>query len=103
MRAAFAEIDITPKLPAEKPGWIVKILATSVDDPIMAHVAVLEDDAKTRVAIVSLDVLSIRWPMAEAIRREAEKAGISGENVLVAATHNHTGPPVSAPGLATKD
>jgi len=101
-RAGFAEVDITPALPCEKPGWIVKILATSVDDPIMGRVMVLEDQA-TRVAFVSLDVLSVRWPMAEAIRDGAEQAGIPRGNVLVAATHNHTGPPVSAPGLATKD
>jgi len=102
MNAAFAEIDITPQLPCEKPGWIVKILANAVDDPLMANVAVL-DDGKTRSAIVSLDILSVRWPMAEAIRDAAEKLGIPRGNVLVAATHNHTGPPVSAPGLATKD
>jgi len=74
MRAAFAEIDITPKLPAEKPGWIVKILATSVDDPIMAHVAVLEGDDGARVALISLDVLSVRWPIVEGMRDAAEDA-----------------------------
>ena len=102
LKAAFSEIDITPTLPCEKPGWIVKILATAVDDPLYARVMVL-DDGKTRVAIVALDVLSVRWPMAEAIRDRAEKVGIPRGNVMVAATHNHTGPPVSAPGLATKD
>ena len=102
LRAAFTETDITPALPCEKPGWIVKILATAVDDPLYAHVMVLENDG-VRVALVSLDVLSVRWPLAEAIRDRAEVAGIPRENVMVAATHNHTGPPVSSPGLATKD
>src|ERR1051325_2327815 len=96
VEAAFAEIDITPPLPCEKPGWIVKIFANQVDDPLFAHVLVL-DDGRTRQAFVSLDVLSVRWPMAEAIRDRAEKLGIPRDNVLVGATHNHTGPPVSAP------
>jgi hypothetical protein len=80
----------------------VKILATAVDDPLYAHVMVLEADG-VRVAFVSLDVLSVRWPMAEAIRDRAEAVGITRGNVMVAATHNHTGPPVSSPGLATKN
>ena len=103
MRGAFSEIDITPALPAEKPGWIVKIMATAVDDPLLAHVLVLEDDSKTRVAFVSLDVLSVRWPLAEAIRDRAGQAGIPRDNVMVAATHNHTGGPVSSVGLCTRD
>src|SRR5437764_5142856 len=88
LRAAFSEIDITPALPCEKPGWIVKILATAVDDPLYARVMVL-DDQKTCVAIVSLDVLSVRWPLVEAIRDRAENVGIARGSASVAATQKH--------------
>jgi hypothetical protein len=101
-RAAFAEVDITPTVPCEKPGWIVKIIAQRVLDPLFARVCVFESNA-VRVALISLDVISVRWPIAEAIRDHAQRLGIPRSNVLVAATHNHTGPPVSSPGLATKD
>src|SRR5512133_2246703 len=103
MRAAFAKVDITPSLPAEKPGWIIKIIADAVDDQLFARLAVLEDDTGQRIALVSLDVLSIRWPFAEAIRQRAALAGIPHENVMVAATHNHTGSAVSSVGLCKRD
>ena len=45
LRAAAVEIDITPpQLPIEKPGWIVKLLADRVDDPIFAKIVVIESD-----------------------------------------------------------
>src|SRR5438094_483960 len=103
VRAAAVEMDITPPtLPIEKPGWIVKILAERVDDPLFAKIIVLES-AGSRVALVSLDVLSIRWPDVQRIRESAAAAGVAKEHVLVAATHTHTGPAVSSPGMARRD
>jgi hypothetical protein len=102
LRAACVEVDISPELPIEKPGWLIKIVATQIDDPVFAKVVVLESDG-VRVALVSIDVLSIRWPQVEAIRDVAQSVGISPENCLVAATHNHTGPAVSSAGLGRRD
>ncbi len=102
IRAACVEVDISPELPIEKPGWLIKILATKIEDPVFAKVAVMEADG-VRVAIVSIDVLSIRWPQVEAVRDAAQSLGIPRENVLVAATHNHTGPAVSSAGLGRRD
>jgi neutral ceramidase len=103
LRAAAVEVDITPPtLPIEKPGWIVKILADRVEDPIRAKVIVIES-AGTRVGFISLDVLSIRWPEVDRIREMGAAVGIPKQNLLVAATHTHTGPAVSSPGLARRD
>jgi hypothetical protein len=104
LRAAAVEVDITPPvLPIEKPGWIVKLLADHVDDSIRAKVIVLESSDGTRVGFVSLDVLSIRWPEVDRIREIGASVGIPKQNLLVAATHTHTGPAVSSPGLARRD
>jgi hypothetical protein len=102
IRAACVEVDISPDLPIEKPGWLIKILATHIDDPVFAKVCVLESDG-VRIAIVSIDVLSIRWPQVEAIRAVARSLGIAPECCLVAATHNHTGPAISSAGLGRRD
>src|SRR5439155_4985734 len=103
LRAAAVEVDITPPtLPIEKPGWIVKILADRVDDPIFAKIVILESRG-TRIGLVALDVLSIRWPEVERIRDIAAAAGIPKQNVMVAATHTHTGPAISSAGLARRD
>lgn len=93
LKAAFAEVDITPTLPIEKVGWLMKITADTVLDPIYAHVLVLDCEDR-RVAFVSLDVLSIRWTEVERIRAIGETLGIPAGNLLVAATHNHAGPAV---------
>ena len=97
------QIDITPlKVPIEKPGWIVKLLATKVEDPIYAKIVVIESSG-VRVGFISLDLLSVRWPDVDRIRDLAAVAGIPKQNLMVAATHNHTGPAISSPGMATRD
>src|SRR5438034_2432127 len=102
-RAAVVEVDITPPaLPIEKPGWIVKILADRVDDPLFAKIVVLESRG-SRIGLVALDVLSVRWPEVDRIRDMAAAAGIPKQNMMVAATHTHTGPAISSPGLARRD
>ena len=50
----------------------MKILAQRALDPLYARVCVLEANA-VRVALVSLDVISVRWPVAEAIRDQAQR------------------------------
>jgi len=91
LRAGFAEIDITPPLPCEKVGWLVRIVAETVRDPLVAHVAVFES-GDTRIGFVSLDLLSIRWREVDRIRDAAEKLGIPKDHLMVAATHTHAGP-----------
>ena len=103
IRAAAVEVDITPPiLPIEKPGWIVRILADRVADPIFAKVILIEA-AGVRVGFVSLDLLSVRWPEVDRIREIAASLGIPKQNLMVAATHSHTGPAIASPGLARRD
>ncbi len=93
LRAGFAQSDITPPLGTEKAGWLQKIVADTVLDPLHAHVAVFEWDS-VRVGFVSLDLISISAEQTASIRKLAEEAGVPGANLLVAATHNHAGPAV---------
>ena len=95
LRAAFAEVDITPPPGTQKIGWIRLVIGTKVADPLFARVCVLEDGGR-RVAFVQLDTLSIRWTTTNDIRqRVRERFGFPGENIMVTATHNHAGPAVS--------
>jgi neutral ceramidase len=103
LRAAAVEVDITPPtLPIEKPGWIVKILADRVDDPIFAKIVLLESDGK-RIGFISLDLLSVRWPEVDRIRMIGQELGIPKDNLMIAATHSHTGPAIASPGLARRN
>ena len=102
LRAGFAEADITPQIGCQKAGWIVPITIDRIRDPLFAKAAVLESGGQT-VAIVGLDVLSVRWTQVEQIRAGGEKLGIPAGNILVAATHSHGGPAVVNLGLVPRD
>lgn len=92
MKAGFAEIDITPPIGTHKIGWIIDIISDQVLDPLFARAAAFESDGRA-VGFIGLDTLSIRWTTTQEIRRRiSERFGFPGENVMVAASHNHAGP-----------
>jgi len=103
LRAGFAETDITPPLGAHKIGWITDIIIDEIADPLFARVAVIEsgDDA---IAFIQLDTACIRWTQTNDIRRRVQdRYGFPGDNIMVAATHNHAGPAVAHCGDVPRD
>lgn len=103
LQVGFARRDITPTVPCHKIGWLRDVVAHRVADPLQVRAAWF-DDGVTRVALVTLDTLSVRWTTTEAIRaRLAERRGLAPECVLVAATHNHAGPAVANCGAVARD
>jgi hypothetical protein len=103
LKAGFAEIDITPPLGTHKIGWLRDIVPDRILDPLFARVAVFEGRG-SRIAIVQLDTLFVAWPEVAAIREGVAAAyGFPGEQVMVAATHNHAGPAVTHAGDVDKD
>jgi len=103
VRAGFAETDITPPIGTMKIGWMKILVSERVLDPLFARAAVVESEG-ARVAFIQLDTLSVRWTQVSEIRRRiAETYGFPGENVMVAATHNHAGPAVANCGDVRRD
>lgn len=103
MRAGFAEIDITPPLGGYKIGWLKKIVVEKVLDPIYARIAVFESDGAA-IALIQLDTLSVRWTQVNEIRQAvAQRYGFPGASVMIAATHNHSGPAVATVGEVPRD
>jgi hypothetical protein len=90
LQAGFAEADITPKLGA-KPVYVAGFghnrKATGVLDPLLARAVVLKH-GKSKLAIVSIDVVGLFHPQVMEVRKEL--AGFT--YVLVTSTHNHEGP-----------
>lgn len=92
MQAGFADIDITPPIGTKKIGWIIDITSEQVLDPLFARVAAFWS-GDSAIGFIQLDTLSIRWTTVQEIRRRiSERFSFPGENVMVAATHNHAGP-----------
>jgi hypothetical protein len=95
LRAGSAEIDITAEVGQRIPGQWLRRFAESVRDPLLVNALVLEA-GETRVALVSVDALSLKNRLvAEARNLILDRTGIPPENVLLHATHTHTGPPVA--------
>ena len=96
LRAGVAKTDITP---AETDGDIIsghRRVVHGFRDPLRAGVLLL-DDGETKAAIVTLDVIAAWDEMVKLARaRIEEQTGVPAANILVAASHNHSGPGFAA-------
>jgi len=103
LRAGFAETEITPPVGTSIIGWLRPVVSRGVLDPLCARAAVFESDGG-RIGFIQLDTLSVRWKQVEEIRqRITAEFGFPGENVMVAATHNHAGPAMMNCGAVRRD
>lgn len=84
--------DITPPRGCPMAGYYSARGAEGTHDPLHAKALVIEKDG-TRAALVSLDLISTTRGLVEETRKLVEKeTGIPGANVMISATHSHTGP-----------
>ena len=90
LQVGFGEADITPKL-GDKPGYNAGFgrnrKATGVLDPLKAR-AVVFKHGKTKLALVSIDVVGLFHPYVVRARDQLPDFTY----VLVTSTHNHEGP-----------
>jgi len=102
LRAGTACVDITPQsFPVLVCGGFLSRSANGVSDPVFARCVVLDDGTKKLVLLVA-DVIAIRYEMQEMVKEAASKAtGIPTENIMISATHTHSGGSVVS-GLGTK-
>jgi hypothetical protein len=93
LKAGAALAEITPELPEGGMDVVGHPRhVTGIRDPIRAEVLVL-DDGETRAAIVTFDLLAAVEPLVEATRKAvSEEAGVPIDHVMVAVSHNHSGP-----------
>ena len=95
LRAGWAEVDLTPPVGSIIPGQWLTRTAQNVRDPLLATALVLEANGG-RCVVVSADALSLKNRVATAARHEiSRRLAVPASNVLLAATHTHTGPPVA--------
>ena len=92
LRAGVCKTDITP---AETDGVIVtghRRTVHGVRDPLRAGVLLL-DDGETKAAVVTLDVIGAWDEMVKLARKKIEElTRVPAANIMVAASHNHSGP-----------
>lgn len=92
-KTAFYEKEITPPLGCFIPGYFNLRQGSDVKDRLMARASVISDGNET-VALIAIDSCGVVKATRDIIaKRVSEFTGIKEENVLVAATHSHTGIP----------
>jgi sugar phosphate isomerase/epimerase len=92
LTAGVAVIDITPPVGYRMSGYFRERLCTGISNPLKAKAIVLRQGDE-RAALVFCDIIGLSPDVSSRARRQAaEKTGISASNILIAATHTHTGP-----------
>jgi len=92
IRAGVAVTDVTPPVGYRMSGYFHERPATGTHDPLLAK-AIVFGNGDDRAAMVFCDLIGLPRDLSERIRTAAEKkTGIPVANVLLAATHTHTGP-----------
>jgi hypothetical protein len=95
LQVGFGVGDITPEAGAEMPGGFFRRSGKGVRDRLLAVACVVFDGA-TPVALVGIDTLFITRPTVEAARRAIQKAtNIPADNILIGASHTHSGGPIA--------
>jgi hypothetical protein len=92
LRLGTAAVKITPPLGTPVAGYYSTRGSDGVLDDLYAKVAVL-DDGRTQAALVVCDLITMpRATVLEARRLIQQQTGLPGSQVMISATHTHTGP-----------
>jgi len=92
LRVGRAAVRITPPAGIPMAGYYSVRLAEGTHDDLYSKAIVLEQDG-ARVALVACDLVAIEDSVAKTARQKIEQiTGIPGGNVMISATHSHTGP-----------
>ena len=92
LSAGSAEIDITPHVGFRMAGYFNERLATGTHDPLKAKVIVLQDE-KEKFVFAFCDLVGISLRVSTNARAQFSKlSGIPVANIVIGATHSHTGP-----------
>jgi len=92
LAAGIAVIDITPPTDYRMSGYFNERLSTGTSNPLNAKAIVLHQGQEL-AALVFCDIIGISPDVSYRARAQAsQKTSIPIENILIAATHSHTGP-----------
>ncbi|MCL1856174.1 MAG: neutral/alkaline non-lysosomal ceramidase N-terminal domain-containing protein [Kiritimatiellaeota bacterium] len=104
MMAGFGRREITPKVGARLVGYPNGVVSTSVNDALRATALYLSC-GKVSAMMISVEVAQVLTALSDRVRKAvAEATGVKAENVLLSATHTHSGPTtMGLPGWGETD
>lgn len=95
MKVGVGKTDITPPLGTPLRGYYYERLATNVHDPLFAKAIVIGDGANTMVVVIVDNVDVAPFGFQEARARIQKEFKLPASNIIISATHTHTGPEYS--------
>jgi hypothetical protein len=102
-RIGVGKVDITPPTGIPMAGYYHERGADGTLDPLYSKCLVIESEGE-RVALVALDLIGVTRAVTDQARALITSAtGIKGANVLISATHAHTGPELAEHGKRSAD
>lgn len=106
MRIGLYELDITPPLGVNIPGYFQARPAAGIRDNLYARAMACENAQGDQFILINMDAISADAQMTEQTRARVQQfTGVPGERIMVSATHTHTGGPLDAfvPGTIDED
>lgn len=98
LKCGFAECDITPILGSIVPGQFHVRYSSGIKDNLYTKATVL-DNGTDILAVIAIDALFVEESSVKSIREKINKLiGIPKTNIMVSATHIHSGGPVCSWG-----
>ncbi len=91
--AGASTIDVTPQKPMFLHGYPhVERVSEGTHDPLYASALVL-DNGEIQIGLCTVDVLYISAAITAKVRKAVHKeTGMDGKNLMISATHTHSGP-----------
>jgi hypothetical protein len=92
-KAGFAKVEITPAVGCSLSGYAARTaVSAGVHDPLFARALILENGEQI-LLMVSVDLLALSSEFVTQVReRIGRKLPISRHQILIGATHTHSGP-----------
>lgn len=96
MKSAAISIDITPAIGLPMGGNVRDDnLSRGTHDHLFCNVIFLENEGE-KICFLGFDLLGVQYDACRRIKGQIEKkTGISAENIVISATHTHSGPDVT--------
>lgn len=93
LQAGTGKVDITPPVGVMLQGYARESGSTGIFERLYAK-ALVFDNGREKAALITSDLIAISPELAAAVRKGIVKAvrGISGDHIMVAASHTHCGP-----------
>lgn len=91
LSAGVAEVEITPPVGYRMSGYFSERFAAGAHDPLKAKALYLRQ-GDAQAALVFCDMIGVSLDVSQRARKATAAGKIPAENILIAATHSHTGP-----------